>query len=164
MPLVADGRRSNRLTLLMGGSCLLLAMAGVLLALVAAPASTRDGLAVDSIEDGVSLRRVDDRAVVIVRDAGRITVLDPRASTGDVVIWCPLEKRFVSTIYASVFTSSGRRIAGPAERDLREMPTRRDGPNLVVSLDQPAGEPVARWSDLLTSQWIDARGALCPRG
>ena len=108
-----------------------------------------------------ALSRVADRAAVVVRTESGINVFVPVDARGDPIAFCPGGSSagiFVTALWGSVFDLDGRKIAGPAPRDLDRYRTLTDEQGVTVYPEdtikgrghQPAAVGRLRWSDQLT--------------
>jgi hypothetical protein len=112
------------------------------------------------IEQGVTVVKIDGLRLFSIRDGASVTFLGKTTpGTGTDLVWCPIERFFVSPEDAALFTREGEYVAGPAKRDmdlypheirqdtlqvfLLEGPTERPRSNGQVSGE--AGEAYNKW-------------------
>lgn len=124
------GRR--RAVLIVGAVGLAAAAVAVLVGVMAGD----DGLSLRTIPSGVSARRVGRVDVFLARDGQQITAFVNSAQhlPGEKIWWCPKEQVFAAPTHGEMFDAQGRRLGGPAFRDLDRLAV-SVGQDGAVSID-----------------------------
>lgn len=110
------------------------AMAVVGAALVLRMTRPPEGLALDSLSEGVSAHEVQGVPVFLVRHGRSVEGFLDSAQhlANEQLWWCPAEEVFVSPFHGELFDAQGRALAGPAVQDLDRVSVKVTAGGVVV--------------------------------
>jgi nitrite reductase/ring-hydroxylating ferredoxin subunit len=111
-------------------------LAAVAVAVVVSVMAGDDRLSLRTVPSGVSARRVGRVDVFLVRDGRQVIafVNSSQHMPGEKIWWCRKEEVFAAPTHGETFDAQGRRIGGPASRDLDRLAV-SVGPDGKMSID-----------------------------